>query len=531
MASIGLGEVLEWDTEDEGEYTFPDGAQRIEDLELKLLGRGVSGCVISVKLDQGISDSEYGGRNPIAIKYTLPIRDSETEYLILIQIRQIESQLTYEGILLGPKIFSVFKVDRQDVDDDWLEFMLRICPDLFEDKDEDEDSEPKSNGDGGYDDALVPVRKPIRKYLYVSETEQMDGTLNEVSHKLGRPWTLSETRAISFQVCKYMATVQDLLELNHRDMRASNVLMSKLTTGEQSTATGYPWKGDSSSSHSFSYVVKVSDYGLSTTKLTTPSTTFSESMGLPFAVLPIDWMLVAEEESSWRVPGQDVSMADDIWSFGLLLLNTFMQNHDFYQFLTMDPERKELLESRDPVRLERDHHAPYEYDLIHQVVENHEPFKTQIRNLVRDNWRIFGTNVDLEYLQNRVIVLISMCQIQYFLGNGFLPSKASLASKPNSLYKILEDTELQLLLRRSAQVDPSDPQTNVFQFMVYKFGAETSSSSYSGQGFLQKCLSWDKSARNTFGSTRPGLERFSAALEDPFLSYRGESSVTTFHVK
>ena len=26
---LGLGEVLEWDTEDEGEYTFPYGAQRI----------------------------------------------------------------------------------------------------------------------------------------------------------------------------------------------------------------------------------------------------------------------------------------------------------------------------------------------------------------------------------------------------------------------------------------------------------------------------------------------------------------------
>ncbi len=494
--------------EDEDDYTFPDGAERVVDLErIKLLGRGVSGCVISVELDPLVSNERYEGMNPIAIKYTVPtttdpIRDSETEHLISIQIQRIESRFEYEGILLSPKIFRVFKVDKDYVDASWMKFMKKICCDLPD--------KLKSSTEA--------------KYLYVIETERMDGTLAEISHALERPWSLSEIRAISFQVCEYMSTAQDLLELNHRDLKGDNVLMSELAPEERSSATGYPWKkadGSGPKEGPFSYVVKVADYGLSTTKSNTPSTDFLKRGELFYPVLPVDWMFVAESDSDWTLPGEEVSMADDIWSFGLLLLNTFMQNHDFYRFLPMDPKKRQLLEHKHPIWLQRDHYAPYQYGVIHQVVERHQPFMIQVANLMMKNWSLFGTKAVRKHVYTKMVVLISVCQIQHFLGNGFLPQRTSFTSETaNFLYEILDDAELQRQLLRSAQVDPNDPGTNVFQFMVLKFGAETATSSYSGLLFLQKCLSWDKSARNSFGSTATRLERFGAALEDPFLSYR-----------
>ena len=162
----------------------------------------------------------------------------------------------------------------------------------------------------------------------------------------------------------------------------------------------------------------------------------------------------------------------------------------------------------------------YSSDHVFRTVENHEPFEDAVFdhliNEVRDR-RPVGL------LQIRIKVLAALCQLQHFLGNGFLPDRSLLPRKPNPYYDNLERSWIPIVDSCRRRMDPKgellpEQNVNVFDFLVRelrnRLGPE-------GLDFVRRCMSWDPEERRVFLRDPPSKDKvfmFRAALKDPFLS-------------
>ncbi len=476
-----------------GLFQFPDAYKR-HPRNFEKLGQGAFGCTVKIPLRPG-EEMWYENEQTIAVKYTIAsesgvkLGDEDRESLISLEINDLRKLLRYdETHEFGLRIFSVTKYSVADVSvSTWTKELELMCSDLIA--------------------RIIPTS---RSFLYAMEMElSEDGTLSALAYSMGQQQkrlTRDSIRSIAFQIAYAMNVLKGQLRFRHFDLKSNNVLAFRV---DRPLVVGFP------------FLLKLSDFGLSRT-YRNPG---PEHDAYPnWFLQPIDWMFVmgTDKLEQLIIPIEKIDLDADLWSFGLLLLQTILQGYDLKQF-------RHFKDDEEFPFLKEELKEPFLYSemYIHDIVSKHKPLEDKIyEELVQEVNDIRPwTN-----LLPKLTLMTTISQLQRSLKNGFLPPKTLWppGTEVNDYFEALigsEDIIVDSCRQRIIDEDEEDEEEeeedenpNVFDVLIEEV---TKRVGEDGIEFIRRCLAWDPRDRFNFALKRGphplGSQLFGAALEHPFL--------------
>jgi serine/threonine protein kinase len=462
-----------------------------------LIGKGNFGCVIAIKLilpgDQSyyrMTEDQmrsyrnliaiYGQETAIAIKFVIQGVDSEKndidrEILIFREISDTDVSLTRSGY--PPKVMSlkIFKsgyilgsdlIMQRTVGKKSMYISTRVI---------------KALSTHCKEMMKSIIHFPEKSYLYFIEMESCEpgsiwAYIRQLKKESEQLLTKTMIMHIVSQICYAMNIYQKELGLKHFDLKAPNVLLKRMSD--------YP-PGETI----FPFEVKIADFGRSETILN-PFT--KGGSHLPFwFVAPVDWIFTSDKISLKDVGYSHFGMDTDIWSLGLMIIQISLFGTDIREFCHFVSAAMENRET-------------YELSNIHDIIKDYVPVSDLILRIIGNQKGNKPSDIVIKFS-----LLLSICQIQEYIGNGFLPPKKDF---PDSIYYDTISKFKSEIIRTCSYIDGKSGITkNVFETLVQVLKDRIGKK---GTDFVRLCMKWSRIERQLFGHS---TNKFKQGQSQPHL--------------
>ncbi len=465
---------------------------------LQLLGSGGFGCVLSAPVPNPELWSKYGERLALKMVISRASEINEFRYGFLV---------TKKGKMLEffVKTFDAFRIFVVEIDDpsrDRIPFHDCIA----------------------FSDNFKKAHREKDVYLHVIELESLSGvTLHDYSRIVERRLDSSVINYIVSQITHAISYLHDECDILHRDLKNSNILLTIRKPNEEVTIS-YPIVKKLPFMNEFPFYVKISDFVLSLQRNDVHIRTESVFGNVRYS--PVTYLFFA------NIPEDDNRLFQllnaDNWCIGMLWINlllahweceTITGETELYHAesvfslkpnLGIEALRIQLstIIKKESLSSSRSVEAVPGYGSVRKPESDDSEYAEGEESEGEDNQESSPPPSSLPEYENsselrktaadalltatknerRILVLLFVCQFQYYLGNGFVPNASIFTERWNvSLNAIFEELSILSFQDKIRQACNISNGKNFFQNVIEEINRRIGEV---GMDYLRRLMSW-----------------------------------------